>query len=77
MPCFASEFNNCEGRDIQLRVAWLPITDIDGNTIWLRRYWEYGEWWKFGFYVLRAPKRKFLTKQSFWDYIKYRVASMY
>lgn len=77
MPCFASEFNNCEGRDIRLRFAWLPITDIDGNSIWLRRYWEYGEWWEFGFYVLRAPKRKFLTKQSFWDYIKYRVASMY
>lgn len=76
MPCY-NLFNNCDDKYIKLRFAWLPLTDLDGSTIWLQSYWEFGEWWEFGFFVLRGSKKQFPTKQSFWDCIKYRVASMY
>lgn len=76
MPCYKL-FNKCPEQDIRIRFAWMPLTDMDGNTIWLQRYWEFGEWWEFGFFVLRGKKKQFPTKQLFWDYIKYRVASMY
>lgn len=76
MPCY-NLFNSCPEDKMKLKFAWSPLSDMDGNTIWLKRYWQFGERWEFGFFVLRGKKQQFPDKQSFWDYIKYRVASVY
>lgn len=72
MPCY-NLFNHCPEDKIKLKFAWMPLTDINGKTFWLKRYWQFGGWWEFGFFALRGTKQQFSNKQQFWDCIKWRV----
>lgn len=75
MPCYKYNIE-CPKYEIKLKFAFRPVTDMNGNTIWLKRYWEYGSGFSLGFFVLRGLKRTYEDKLSFWDAVVSRISGI-
>ena len=77
MPCSMLGTCKFDEKTIHLRFAWLPLTDMNGQSIWLERYWEYGARCQVGFFVLRGRRKEYHSKDSFWRCIRCRLRGLY
>lgn len=63
-------------KNIKYKFAYLPTVDMNGKRLWLRHYWEYADWCEVGFFVLRGSIKDYVTKQAFWNSVRFRIPNI-
>lgn len=77
MPILSSSaFFDIIYEDIKYKFAFFPTVDMNGKRLWLKHYWEYSDRCEVGFFVLRGSTKEYVTKQAFWNSVRFRIPNI-